>query len=126
MAPKVREASCTEEVKALVDFGITDRKGRAIGAQIATWEAEYVPVAADQADKDYGPEGWYINRQPGRYYGFRPWATRNGKHYGAMQPSYLYATTEEREAAIAKYLDSARKRNAKLFAPEEVTVARPR
>lgn len=86
-------------------FGIADEKGRMIGAIIETWEVDFVP--SDD------PMRGYSTVEPGRYLAFEPHATRNGNHYGAGQRSQLFKTVAERDAAIAKYLNGARKRAQK-------------
>lgn len=95
----------TERIKAHHDFGVMDKRCRRIGANIYTFEVDF----------ELKPEalgGWTVD--PGHYFVFQPNTTRNGQDYGPVQPWHLFVTTQERDAAIAKYLDGARKRAQKL------------
>lgn len=86
------------------DFGVYDRLGRKIGAQVRTSENTFA----------VNEEGsWGYLRAPGRYFSFYPQATRNGVRYGAAQNEKHFDTAAERDAAVAKYLAGARKRAAK-------------
>ena len=104
-------------------FGVKDAKGREIGAKIRTFEEvfSFGPGVAQYPGSDYAHT---CNIAPGLYYGFYPHATRNGKPYGAGQPVQRFATTAERDAAIAKYLAGARKR-AEKAARAKLGDARP-
>lgn len=90
----------------IVSFGANDGRGRAIGSKIERIEADWIET----------PEGrcGYTPYRRGRWFGFEPHATRDGKEYGAVQHWRWFATVEEREAAITKYLADARKRAAKI------------
>lgn len=93
------------------DFGVKDDRGRVIGGLAWTCEKAFGPgpVAA----------GWSPNTariEPGLYYYYEPHATRNGKTFGALQQAQRFATAEERDAAVAKYFQNARKRAIKAAA----------
>jgi hypothetical protein len=94
----------TNQTKSFCDFPSRDAKGRTIGAHIYRFDAEHVV-------SDDGLRNHYIF-PAGRYFGFKPQATRNGASYGAAQSTQLFNTVEEREAAIADYLKNAMKRAA--------------
>lgn len=95
----------TNETKSFCDFPSRDAKGRTIGAHIYRSDVEHVV-------SDGGLRNHYIF-PAGRYFGFKPQATRNGASYGACQSLQLFNTIEEREAAIEKYIKGAMKRAAK-------------
>lgn len=86
-----------------VDFETLDKRGRRVGVNIRREFVSFDPTDARC--------GW--DREPGEYWSFKPWATRNGQCYGPVQSDYAFRTREEREAAIEKYLVGARKRAAK-------------
>lgn len=92
----------THNQREVIDFEIRDAKGRSIGAQVATWNAT-------MEARDHGRS----TLPPGPAFGLNTMATRRGIPYGASQPSQWFATEEERAAALAAYLDGARKRAAK-------------
>lgn len=87
-----------------IDFEALDARGRKVGAQIIRQTVTFSPLSE-------GVPGWVF--EPGTYYAWRASATRNGKPYGATQRENICTTAEEREAAIAKYLNGARKRAEK-------------
>lgn len=98
----------TNEVQTYVDFPFKDAKGRHVGAQILRLDALFTAVS----DEDVKAISWY--RKPaGQYFGFRPWATRNGLRFGAQQDYRYFNTSEEREEAIKTYIAAARDRAAK-------------
>lgn len=90
----------------VVFFNVNDSRGRQIGSKIERLEADWIET----------PEGkcGYIPYRRGRWFGFQPHATRDSKRYGPSQPWRWFATVEECEAAIAKYLSDARKRATKI------------
>lgn len=90
----------------VVDFGLLDQKGRRIEAHIYFFEINFVEVPGDWEHP------YYIHMSPGHYLGARMQATRNDKEFGASQYDSYFHTEEERDAAVAKYLLSARKRAA--------------
>lgn len=87
-------------------FHATDRFNRRVGANINTYEVDFI-ATPDDAICGYGFE-------PGIYFGLHVWATRNSENYGAVQRDRYFKTAQERQAAIDKYLDGARKRAVKL------------
>lgn len=90
------------------EFGTTDNRGRATGAQIKTG----VRIMVEQ------PEGitWGWRHAPGTYYIWEPHTTRDGRTYGPVQCDHYCKTLAERDAAISKYLKDAAKRASKLAA----------
>lgn len=88
-----------------------DNRGRVIGAQVATWEVDVVYRDGD-AEGDLVP-GY---NAPGHYFVFRPWATRNGEAFGAVQHEQLFASSRDRDRAIVRYLKGAFARAAKVGA----------
>lgn len=93
-----------------VDLGATDKRGRTIGAMI--FRGEYDAVEAPAGARSY----YNSTTGAGHMFTFRPWATRNGKTYGAWQYGRSFESAAERDAAIEAYLKDARKRAAKAGA----------
>jgi hypothetical protein len=89
-----------------VDFGVADKRGRAIGALVETETVTFVPAPVGATS------GWH--RAPGTFFRLCVQATRNGKEYGASQPDHYFATEAERVAAITKMLAGSRRRAAKV------------
>lgn len=81
------------------DFGVKDDKGRQIGARVETYDANKL-----SADGTTSIPIWC----------FQPWAMRGGKVFGAVQYPREFANVVERDEAVKKYLDGARKRAEKL------------
>lgn len=94
-------------------FHAIDKFNRRIGANVRTYEVDFI-TAPDGTVMGYSVD-------PGVYFGLHVWATRNSVNYGAVQPDRYFKTAQERQVAIDKYLDGARKRAVKL-ALREVTV----
>jgi len=92
----------TMNARSVIRFEFRDAKGRQIGAQVATWNA--VMEAREHGRSTLAP---------GPAFGLNVMQTRSGIPYGASQPDQWFATLAERDAAIAAYLDGARKRCAK-------------
>lgn len=105
--PYAREEGDREDrAVELHAFDAWDRFDRQIGARVETWISTFTPT----------PEGAHnLGRRvaPGRYFAFRPWATRDGKAYGPIQRTAYFETEADRAAYVARYLDGARKRAAK-------------
>lgn len=104
---------CTEKItwtstEVYHDFGVTDARGRKIGAVVTFSLVEFVEKTEDRS--------WGYRRPAGMYLALCTQATRNGKHYGATQDDQFFATEAEREEAAAKYLKSARARAVKAAA----------
>lgn len=89
-----------------VDFGTTDKQGRAVGASIETYEVTYTEVT----DAQLQPYQGYYRHAPGHFYAVRFWATRDGKGYGPCQPEKTFTTVTDRNIAIERYLVGARAR----------------
>lgn len=100
-----------EQARAPHDFGVTDDKGRAIGALVYRWVD--VVIEGDQVWSNVGPDGTPQHLAPGVYYGWMGYATRAGETFGALQPRRHLTTEADRERAIAEYLAAAAKRAAK-------------
>lgn len=106
MKPYIDPDACTnftsetEEVQRH-DFGVSDRKGRRIGARLTLSIRRYTPAA---------PGVGRYNVRPGLYYALHTIATRAGEAFGPSFNFSIYPTREEREAAIAKYLKGAKAR----------------
>lgn len=92
------------------DFGLRDKRGRVLGAFVSTGVCEFVDR---DDDENYGR---WAHVPPGLYFFFRPSAARSKRSFGAYQSQRFFRTFEEREAAIVKYLESAKKRAQKLAA----------
>jgi len=93
------------------DFDVVDNKGHAVGAAIYYGKVTYAP----QIEGSFG----YCSIAPGDYITFTPSATRAGRSFGAVQQSRTFMADEEgellRDAAVAKYLKSAKKRAVKRW-----------
>ena len=96
----------TVEQSLLFDFGRRDERGRAVGACIVYITDSYEAVEGNK----YG-----YTRPPGTYFSFEPQSTRDGKKYSAVQHVRFFATREERNVQVKKYLAAALKRAAKQF-----------
>jgi hypothetical protein len=115
-----------------VDFGVTDAKGRTIGAMVhrsvrTFAEIKIVEVAAGEVAPDGTTKPWprkidadtgrenvcYSTQEPGAWFRFCPQATRGSASFGASQYDRYYRTEAEREEAVAAYLQAARARAAK-------------
>lgn len=99
----------TEKNVAIVynNFDVLDERGRMIGAKIRTSEITRTKKRMVQ----FGC--MCLESQLGFHYEFIPQATRDGTPFGASQLGDIFRTIEERDAAIKKYLESARKRAVK-------------
>lgn len=86
-----------------VNFGVCDRFGRMIGARVTKYEMDYLPT-----DKDYG-----FTVTPGHYFMFDPAATRNGLEYGGWAGHRRFNTAADRDMAVSKYFEDAKKRAIK-------------
>jgi len=104
-----RVSEPTSEVSDF-DFGLSDKKGRAIGARIYLSTMVTRPVSEENA-KGWGAQ---IHKLPaGTYYMLLTSAMRGGETFGAYTGNRAFKTIEERTAAIAKYLKGAKKRAEK-------------
>lgn len=93
-----------------VYFGITDAKGRAIGATWTVCRVEYRLASAEESR--YG----YSRVRPGVYFTAKSTATRNGRGFGAYHYPSFHSTQQEAQAAAAKKVEASRKRYTKLAA----------
>lgn len=103
MTQYTERTNSTEAIAETFDFGTFDKKGRRIGCIITMWEETYEPTPSFP--------GWMY--EPGHYYVYQPWITRNGKPYGPEQFTTMHKTEADRLTAIEKYLNGARKRSLK-------------
>lgn len=97
-----------------VDFCANDKKGRALGTRIYLGVAVHVPYEDRPTDASQYATGYRI--AAGTHFTLCVHTMRNGQTFGASQSRQYFATSEEREAAVNKYLAAARKRAAKLAA----------
>lgn len=106
------------------DLDAGDRLGRRIGARVCRFTST-LNVWHDSATGEPAPRGadWHTPRpaggfepRPGTVWCYEPHALRNGKVYGASQPTSMFDSEADREAAVARYLRDARKRAAKAQA----------
>lgn len=88
------------------EFDAVDSKGRKIGARVHFSVVVFADLPAD-ARGGYGMKA-------GTYFAWVGNATRNGEHFGAIQPRHYCETEQERAQAVAKYLKGAEKRAAKV------------
>jgi len=89
-------------VTTYVSFVVRDTKGREMGADLLTYEVDFVPAPPDAP--------WGYERAPGHYFAFKPHATRNRQPYGASPPTRYFSTAARRDTAVAAYLSRARRR----------------
>lgn len=104
---KTTRISHEADTPETVDFGLQDKRGRAIGCIVYRATVEYIAHPDGDAARSWSTV------DPGVYFSWTPQATRNGSSYGATQSANLCKTELEREQAIEKYLKAARKRAAK-------------
>ena len=88
-----------------INFGGLDRFNRVIGAEITTYECDFVNSPPERNS------GYTIAE--GHYYAMRPNATRNEVPYGPIQPTQYFKTEKDRSEAFAKYVKGASKRALK-------------
>lgn len=101
-----KTASYTTERVDNHDFGVTDKKGRAIGAQLVFQTRELVAST----------DGFGLAIEPGNYFCFTPHATRGGETFGAFSGTRYFKSEAARATAVAKYLADASKRALKTAA----------
>ena len=92
------------------EFGIFDKKWRKIGYELHLHEVDLVEIKGENYTG-----GFWSNKLPGHYFVFYPQATRDGEKYGACQQDRFFKTKEERDSAVQKYIESAKKRNQSKF-----------
>jgi hypothetical protein len=93
-------------VKRHEDFGLRDKYGRVIGADVTTWE-----VTIESAPEDFG--GDYSTLPAGHYFALGTRGTRDGKGFGPIKYTRYFTTVAEREVALLDYLGGAAKRAVK-------------
>lgn len=86
-------------------FHVQDEKGRWLGTGINTFTSEFSPAG--------GVCGYPM--EPGRYYSVCIQATKDGKDWGASQPTKHFKTAEERADYIKKTVEQRRKAAWKKF-----------
>lgn len=121
---QIRNRPSRYEFNVTQDFGVTDKKGRALGASVALFECDYVQVAVKLEQSysgpyvvDADPSEHYcpLQVEPGHVWGFIPCSTRDGDGFGACQSERYFRSQEERDAAVEKYFKSARNRAVRQF-----------
>lgn len=86
-------------------FEYLDTKGRRFGACARIDVIEY--VAADESDFcPYRVPADHL----GVWFQVQPHATRDGHHFGALQPHHIFRTEEEAKEYIGTYFAAAEKR----------------
>jgi|688.fasta_scaffold157935_1 hypothetical protein len=93
-----------------VDFGVSDKRGRAIGAQVS-----YQELTISEADVVDGSTDHYTSpvERLGHWFVMHTTALRGGKPFGASFNRQSFRTAAERDAAKDKYLKGAAKRALK-------------
>ena len=89
-------------------WGFYDNKGRELGLNVTTYEADYAP-------QDDGKH-WGFVFEPGHYFVACCQASRDGKNYGAGQDSKHFKTREERDLYICRRLADSIKQAQKKAA----------
>lgn len=100
-----------DQTSTVVDFGVSDSKGRALGVIVETWSASF----------GFGPspsDTLFTNRQlpPGLYHFARVTAARDQKAFGASQEAQPFLLEEDRQAYVDKRVRESRARARKLAA----------
>lgn len=90
-----------------VDFDLRDERLRRLGARVSYTVKTFEPAP----DGSGGPS--FYDVEPGSYFCAHLQATRDEADFGAFQKDRIFATAEEREAAVEKYLAEAKKRASK-------------
>lgn len=116
------------------NFGLFDKKGREIGI----WAGFNTVVLRDFTDEEaaaynapYSPDSYetrlaafanirVLSQAPGTWYVMRTSAMRAGSGFGPGFNRQWFRTSEERDAALAKYIKGARKRAEKEAAKAQL------
>jgi hypothetical protein len=83
-------------------FDVTDARGRTIGAQVITYQVDFVEVPSETQVA--------YDKPAGHYFAADVRATRNTTPYGASQWPRYFASRADRDQYVATYLAAARKR----------------
>ena len=97
--------------KQLIDFGITDEKGRALGLIVIKAVETRIELPED-GDCYYRVDALGLGSYPAAY----AISARDGAMFGSSQRWNTFATTDERDAYIEKRISETRARYAKKFA----------
>ena len=89
------------------DFGVTDKKGRKVGATVSFQVHTFIEVNDNSHT--------HSNVEPGTHFCWMGNATRAGEWFGASQTWNRCKTEAERFEQVAKYLKGARARALKTF-----------
>ena len=84
----------------VIQFGLTDEKGRMMGMMVRTNERTYEAVEG---------RGYWAH-EAGHYFVANCQVTRNGDRFGAGQDDKHFPTIEERDAYVARRVDQAMKK----------------
>lgn len=84
----------------VIQFGLTDEKGRMMGIMVRTNERTYEAVEG---------RGYWAH-EAGHYFVANCQVTRDGNRFGAGQDCVHFATPEERDAYVARRVDQAMKK----------------
>lgn len=93
----------------IIEFGVRDPKGRAVGMAVWRSEVEFTEIPAEQS--------WGYRTSPGRYFRVEVSITRDGKPFGASSASSGedFTTEAERAAWIEARVERSRKAMTKKF-----------
>ena len=101
------EADRTDEA---VGFGVRDGKGRELGAIVSRWMTTW------RTSTRGGCFPTEVRRDGATTFSLVCQAARGGARFGASRSVGEFATSEDREAAVAAYLKAARARAKKVGA----------
>jgi hypothetical protein len=103
-------SSTPECVVACADFGVSDKRGRAIGARVSYSESTIAEI-----DVAEGHIGGYVSpvERLGHWFVMHTTALRGGHPFGASFNRQYFRAAAERDAAKDKYLKAAAKRALK-------------
>ena len=95
------------QVNAFKNFGIFDKRGREVGASVVTKEVKVYD------EHDFQAGGCWL--ESGYYFVLGVGASRANCRFNSAWTTSAYATCDERDAALDKYLSGAYKRAKKNF-----------
>lgn len=104
--PRSREANRTPRDVQHVDFGCADARGRPVGAELMTWEMDLVPLSDGEMVCFWGLPAGHV-------YCWETHGTREGRRFGPLQSTHICRTAEERDAGLARYVETATRRARK-------------